>query len=116
MPLCGNFLLYKYISLCEKEWWEMKDNLIRLENISMSFGEKQVLKSINLDVKDKEFITFLGPSGCVKTTNLRIIGGCESQSSANVYFVGQLINDVQLYKRPRNTVFHRYAFFIHLNV
>ena len=94
----------------------MKDNLIRLENISMSFGEKQVLKSINLDVKDKEFITFLGPSGCGKTTTLRIIGGFESQTSGNVYFDGQLINDVPPYKRQLNTVFQRYALFTHLNV
>lgn len=94
----------------------MNDNLIRLENISMSFGEKQVLKSINLDVKDKEFITFLGPSGCGKTTTLRIIGGFEHQTSGNVYFDNKLINDVPPYKRQLNTVFQRYALFTHLNV
>lgn len=94
----------------------MKDNLIRLENISMSFGEKQVLKSINLEVKDKEFITFLGPSGCGKTTTLRIIGGFEHQTSGNVYFEDKIINDVPPHKRQLNTVFQRYALFTHLNV
>ena len=113
MPYCGNF--YK-TPLCGKEWWEMKDNLIRLENISMNYGEKQVLKSINLDVRDKEFITFLGPSGSGKTTTLRIIGGFEHQTSGNVYFDGQLINDVPPHKRQLNTVFQKYALFTHLNV
>lgn len=94
----------------------MKENLIRLENISMSFGEKQVLKSINLDIKDKEFITFLGPSGCGKTTTLRIIGGFESQTAGNVYFGGKLINEVPPHKRQLNTVFQRYALFTHLDV
>lgn len=94
----------------------MKDSLIRLDKISMSFGEKQVLKSIDLEVRDKEFMTFLGPSGCGKTTTLRIIGGFERQTSGDVYFAGKLINDIPPYKRQLNTVFQRYALFSHLNV
>ena len=94
----------------------MSDCLIRLENIRKNFGNKEVLKSINLNVHDKEFVTFLGPSGCGKTTTLRIIGGFESPDSGTVYFDGKAINDTPPHKRPVNTVFQRYALFTHLNV
>ncbi|MBR6360503.1 MAG: ABC transporter ATP-binding protein, partial [Clostridia bacterium] len=51
----------------------MKDNvIIDLKNISVSFGDNQVLKDLNLYIRDKEFMTLLGPSGCGKTTTLRI--------------------------------------------
>ncbi|WP_458861695.1 ABC transporter ATP-binding protein [Acidaminobacterium chupaoyuni] len=94
----------------------MSDCLIKLENIRKDFGSKQVLKSINLDVRNKEFVTFLGPSGCGKTTTLRIIGGFESPDSGTVYFDGKAINNVPPHKRRVNTVFQRYALFTHLNV
>lgn len=53
----------------------MNKNIISLENIAVSFDGEKILNDINLDIKDKEFVTFLGPSGCGKTTTLRIIGG-----------------------------------------
>ena len=93
-----------------------QDNIIRLENVVKSFDGEPILKSINLEIKDKEFITLLGPSGCGKTTTLRIIGGFESPDSGKVYFDGKPMNDVPPYKRPVNTVFQKYALFPHLNV
>ena len=50
---------------------------VKLENISKSFGETEVLFDINLEINDKEFVVFVGPSGCGKTTLLRIISGLE---------------------------------------
>ena len=101
----------------------MKENLvpdsnvvIRLENLTKSFDGEQVLRGVSLEIHDNEFVTFLGPSGCGKTTTLRIIGGFENPDSGNVYFDGQLINDLPPYKRHINTVFQKYALFPHLNV
>ncbi len=54
---------------------ELNKNIISLENIAVSFDGEKILNDINLDIKDKEFVTFLGPSGCGRTTTLRIIGG-----------------------------------------
>ena len=51
----------------------MTPSIIELKNVSKIFDEKEALKSINLDIKEKEFVTLLGPSGCGKTTTLRII-------------------------------------------
>lgn len=91
-------------------------NIISLQNIAVSFGDEQILKQINLDIRDKEFVTLLGPSGCGKTTTLRIIGGFLTPDSGSVLFDGKEINNLPPYKRNVNTVFQRYALFPHLNV
>ena len=52
-----------------------KDVIISLKNISVSFNGNTVLKNFNLDIKNGDFVTLLGSSGCGKTTTLRIIGG-----------------------------------------
>ena len=90
--------------------------VIDLKNISKAYDGETVLDNINLYIRDKEFVTLLGPSGCCKTTTLRIIGGFESPDTGDVFFDGVRINDVPPYKRHVNTVFQRYALFPHLNV
>ena len=92
------------------------ENLIVLKDIVVKFDGEQVLNSINLEIRDKEFITLLGPSGCGKTTTLRIIGGFVEANEGDIFFDGVRINDVPPYKRQVNTVFQKYALFPHLNV
>ncbi|MGI5978280.1 MAG: spermidine/putrescine ABC transporter ATP-binding protein [Oscillospiraceae bacterium] len=94
----------------------MARQLIRLIDCRKEFDGEIVLDSINLDIKDKEFLTLLGPSGCGKTTTLRIIGGFLRPDSGQVVFDGRVINDVPPHKRKINTVFQKYALFTHLNV
>lgn len=91
-------------------------NLISLKDVNVAFEGETILNNINLDIKDKEFVTFLGPSGCGKTTTLRIIGGFLNPDSGTVSFEGKVINNVPPYKRNVNTVFQKYALFPHLNV
>ena len=90
--------------------------LISLRGVSVEYDGVVVLDHLDLDIKDKEFVTLLGPSGCGKTTTLRIIGGFTEPSTGDVFFDGKRINDVPPYKRNINTVFQRYALFPHLNV
>ena len=92
------------------------DNIISLRNIVVEFDGEQILKNIDLDIKDKEFVTLLGPSGCGKTTTLRIIGGFLTPNSGDVMLEGKRINDLPAHKRDVNTVFQRYALFPHLDV
>ena len=95
----------------------MKENvIIELKNISVSYGDNQVLKDLNLYIRDKEFITLLGPSGCGKTTTLRIIAGFINPDEGEVIFEGKKINNLPPHKRQVNTIFQRYALFPHLNV
>ncbi len=93
-----------------------KNAIIDLKNISVTFGNNQVLKNLNLYIRDKEFITFLGPSGCGKTTTLRIIAGFIEPDEGEVIFEDKVINSVPPHKRQVNTIFQRYALFPHLNV
>lgn len=95
----------------------MENNvIIDLKNISVAFGDNQVLDNLNLYIRDKEFITFLGPSGCGKTTTLRIIAGFIDPDEGEVIFDGKKINHIPPHKRQVNTIFQRYALFPHLNV
>jgi spermidine/putrescine transport system ATP-binding protein len=94
----------------------MDNVIIRLEDISVAFDGEVILDKLNLNIRDKEFVTLLGPSGCGKTTTLRIIGGFTRQDSGNVFFADKIINDLPPYKRNVNTIFQKYALFPHLNV
>ncbi len=94
----------------------MKEPIISLSNITVSFDGEPVVKDFNLQIRDGEFVTFLGPSGCGKTTVLRTIGGFIKPDKGDVYFEGKKINDLPPHKRPVNTIFQRYALFPHLNV
>ncbi|MFR2806588.1 MAG: spermidine/putrescine ABC transporter ATP-binding protein [Faecalispora jeddahensis] len=95
----------------------MENNtIISLQNIDVSFGKENVLKSFNLNIRNGEFVTLLGPSGCGKTTTLRIIGGFVTPDTGDVFFNGKKINDLPPHKREVNTIFQKYALFPHLNV
>ncbi len=93
-----------------------KKNIIELKNITIGFEGEKVLDDLSLSIKDGEFVTFLGASGCGKTTTLRIIAGFLEPQTGDVFFDGQRVNGVPPYKRPVNTIFQRYALFPHLNV
>ncbi|MDO5311481.1 MAG: ATP-binding cassette domain-containing protein, partial [Clostridia bacterium] len=92
------------------------ENIVSLNDVAVTFDGETILNKINLDIRDKEFVTLLGPSGCGKTTTLRIIGGFLKPDSGDVMFEGKRINDLPPYKRNVNTVFQKYALFPHLNV
>ena len=93
-----------------------KNTIISLKDIFVRFDGEVILNHINLELKDKEFITILGPSGCGKTTTLRIIGGFVEPESGDVIFDGKRINGMPPNKRNVNTVFQKYSLFPHLNV
>lgn len=94
----------------------MSEQLLELKNIKKGFGETDVLNGITLSIKKGEFITFLGASGCGKTTTLRIIAGLETPDSGTVFLDGKDVTSVPPNQRDVNTVFQNYALFPHLNV
>jgi len=87
-----------------------------LNNISKHFGSLVAVQDVNLVIEPGEFICFLGPSGCGKTTLLRIITGFEQQTSGDVIYDGNIINDVIPQKRDFGIVFQSYALFPNMNV
>lgn len=94
----------------------MSEQLLELKNIKKGFGEADVLNGITLSIEKGEFITFLGASGCGKTTTLRIIAGLEAPDSGTVFLDGKDVTAVPPNQRDVNTVFQNYALFPHLNV
>lgn len=93
-----------------------KGNIVELININKFYDQAHILKDVSFQVKKNEFLTLLGPSGCGKTTTLRIIAGFENQTSGDLIFSGEKINDLPPHKRNLNTVFQNYALFPHLDV
>lgn len=91
-------------------------NVIQLVGVTKSYKTVEVLKPVDLDIRDGEFLTILGPSGSGKTTILRMIGGFTPPSSGRILLRGTDIVHVPIYKRPFNTVFQDYALFPHMTV
>lgn len=94
----------------------MGESILQLQQIRKSFANTEVLKGIDLEAGQGEFITLLGASGCGKTTTLRIIAGLELPDSGQVILEGHDITDWEPNKRDVNTVFQNYALFPHMNV
>ena len=66
-------------------------SLIRTEDITKSYvQENQVLKGINLEIQEGEFVSILGESGSGKTTLLSILGGMEIPTTGKVFFKDQI--------------------------
>lgn len=89
---------------------------IKLKNLRKEFGSVIAVKDLGLDIKDGEFMAFLGPSGCGKTTTLNMIAGLEMPTLGEIFFDGQLMNDVPPEKRGVGFVFQDYAIFTHMSV
>lgn len=92
------------------------NDIIVVERLFHTFGNKNVLHNINLSIAKGEFVTILGPSGCGKTTLLRLIGGFLKATEGRIFIAGRDVTQMPPHLRPVNTVFQRYALFPHLNV
>ena len=62
------------------------ENIIELKVITVSFDGEVILDRLNLSIQDGAFVTFLGRSGCGKTTTLRIIAGFLQPDEGDVFF------------------------------
>lgn len=89
---------------------------LELKNISVILSNKEILKSINLKVKDGEFISLLGASGCGKTTMLKTIAGIINQSDGSVILGGNIADKIPSYKRRTVIVFQDFRLFPHITV
>ena len=81
--------------------------LLSLNNISLKYGEKPLLKNVNLKIKKGEFIIISGPSGAGKTTLLNMVSGIDFPSSGEVMISGNSIKSFsknQLNELRRKTI------------
>ena len=95
---------------------------IRFINGLKKFGKTIAVQNINLQVKDKDFVTLLGPSGCGKTTMLRMLAGLESPTEGEIFIDDKCVFssyrriDVSPDKRDVGFLFQNYALWPHMTV
>src|SRR5690606_36494569 len=89
---------------------------LSLKNATKSFGNIDVIKGVDLDIADREFVVFVGPSGSGKSTLLRMIAGLEEITSGDLAIDGERINDTPPDERSLAMVFQTYALYPHMNV
>ena len=93
------------------------DSFVKFEKVDKSYdGETLVVKGLNLDIPQGEFLTMLGPSGSGKTTTLMMLAGFETPTSGEIYLEGEPISSIPPYKRGIGMVFQNYALFPHMTV
>ena len=73
---------------------------VKFENVDKSYDGKQlVVKGLNLDIEEGEFVTMLGPSGSGKTTCLMMLAGFETPTNGQIYLDNKVISDIPPHKR-----------------
>ena len=89
---------------------------LKIEELSKNFGSTEVLKKINLEIDEGNFLVLLGPSGCGKSTLLNIIAGLETIDEGNVYIDDYNVSKVEPKDRNIAMVFQSYALYPSMNV
>ena len=94
-----------------------KQDFVKFTSVDKSYdGKVLVVKGLDLDIAQGEFLTLLGPSGSGKTTTLMMLAGFETPTNGEIYLDGNPISNIPPYKRGIGMVFQNYALFPHLSV
>lgn len=98
----------------------MTDNIIEIKNLQKSFGEHDVLKGIDLNVRRGEVVSIIGASGSGKSTMLRCLNLLETPSSGDILYMGESILDkkfdIAKYRAKVGMVFQQFNLFNNMSV
>jgi multiple sugar transport system ATP-binding protein len=89
---------------------------VSVRDVSLNFGSVEVLRSLNLDVEQGEFIVLLGPSGCGKSTLLNCIAGLLDVSAGQIFINGKNVTWEEPKDRGIGMVFQSYALYPQMTV
>ena len=89
---------------------------VLVKDVSLNFGAVEVLKSLNLDVAEGEFIVLLGPSGCGKSTLLNCVAGLLDVSAGQIFINGKNVTWEEPKDRGIGMVFQSYALYPQMSV
>ena len=84
---------------------------LKINKLNKNFGSTEVLKGINLDIKNGDFLVLLGPSGCGKSTLLNTIAGLETSNSGDILIDEHVVNNMEPSDRDIALVFQSYALY-----
>ena len=93
--------------------------MLEIKNLKKKFGNKKVLKGINLTVNKHDIVGIIGPSGCGKSTLLRCINLLEKPDSGHIIFEGDdLVDNTSFVETRRRIgmVFQQFNLFEHMTV
>ena len=97
-----------------------EQSLIKVENLSKSFGKVQVLKGITTEIHKGEVVVIIGPSGSGKSTFLRTLNLLEEPTGGKIYFEGIDITDPKIninkHRQKMGMVFQQFNLFPHMTV
>jgi len=97
-------------------------SFLRIQNLYKTFEQVVAVDRITLEIKEGEFFTLLGSSGCGKTTTLRMVGGLEKPDGGAIYLGDQCLVSaeknlfIKPEKRNMGMVFQSYALWPHMTV
>ena len=84
---------------------------LTIKSVHKRFGPVEVLKGIDIEARDGEFVALVGPSGCGKSTLLAMIAGLETVTSGQIFIDERLVNSVAPKDRDIAMVFQSYALY-----
>jgi ABC-type polar amino acid transport system ATPase subunit len=108
-----------------------RDTILEVQGLKKSFGSRQVLMGVDLNVERAEVLTILGPNGCGKSTFLRCLNLLEPYQEGRVLLNGRIVSEgrppdyretreeraqAQALRRHVGMVFQRFNLFPHFNV
>lgn len=91
-------------------------NSVEIKHLDLSFGAVKVLKDLNLDIAEGEFLVLLGSSGCGKSTLLNCIAGLLEVSAGQIFIKGQNVTWAEPSERGIGMVFQSYALYPQMTV
>ncbi len=98
----------------------MSESIIQMKEVNKWFGDFQVLKDINLDVKEKQKIVVCGPSGSGKSTLIRCINRLEEHQKGQIIVDGNELSektkDIEKIRAEVGMVFQQFNLFPHLSI
>ncbi|MEO1224586.1 MAG: ABC transporter ATP-binding protein [Pseudomonadota bacterium] len=89
---------------------------IRIDRVTKRFGDVTAVNSLDLAIKDGEFVVLLGPTGSGKTTTLRLVAGLEKPDEGRIVIDGTDVTKAQPAERDVSFVFQQYSLYPHYTV
>jgi multiple sugar transport system ATP-binding protein len=89
---------------------------LSIRDVHKTYGTTEILKGINIEVEDGEFLILVGPSGCGKSTLLAMIAGLDDITSGEVFIGGRKVNELSPKDRDIAMVFQSYALYPNMTV
>lgn len=89
---------------------------IRIDRVTKRFGDVTAVNTLDLAIKDGEFVVLLGPTGSGKTTTLRLVAGLEKPDEGRIVIDGTDVTKAQPAERDISFVFQQYSLYPHYTV